>query len=420
MSGTTLPGPQVDIEVCLAIGTIEPGGVWDSGHWNYNTWNQTDTPLGDWSDVTCDVIVPLTLGSGTSPDGVVTRWEAQTCAFSLYGDLYDPRSGPYVGLLGPALPVRVRWKPTGTDDTVWRTTFLGQTTDDGFTYDPKTRRAAVSATDATAIFAAYDGVEQGSQGSGETAAARVTRIADMVGWPAARRDITAGGVALQATTLADAAWTLLLAVADTDLAVLWIDRAGNLAFRPEGKVKPSHTLAAIISCDPPPPDITAPTIAPVNIVGQQPTVTRNVVSISRQARDETDTPATATVRDEASVSRFLTHSYSRTDLLHVDDLWSTTVAQAVIMSSAWPSTSPAAVELSSRADPASSALLLTADPSLSVEVHDRGNVWECEPAGWQVTISPNEISGSLALLDVTVWFGTSWDGGGWDLARWGF
>ena len=424
MTGTSLPGPGIDLEVSLGIGRLTAGAVWDAGVWDFNSWQSPDTSLGDWTDVTCDVEDGVSLGSGSSPDGVVTRWEAQTCAFTMVGTVWDPRSGPYLGLLGPGLPVRVRWKPTGTDDTAWATTFTGATTDDGFTYDPKTGQAKIAATDATAVFAAFDGIEQTAQGANETAAARVSRIADMVGWPAARRDITPGGVACQSTTLAQAAWTLLLAVADTDLALLWISRDGMLAYRPEGKVTPSQTVGAIIGCgitDPPPGAVA---IVPVNIVGQQPTVTRNIVAISREARDENDTPLTVTARDERSIARFLAHQYQRTDLIHTDDGWSSTVASAVLMSSAWPSTSPAAVELSSRADPAASALLLGLEPSLSIVVTDGVGVWECEPAGWAVAISRNEISGSIALLDVTAWFGGSWDdtnpGAGWDLSDWGF
>jgi hypothetical protein len=420
MSGTTLPAPQIDIEVSLAVGTIQPGGVWDSGTWDYNTWQETDTTLGDWTDVTCEVVNGLHLGAGSGPDGVVTRWEAQTCAFELYGEVWNPRTGPYVGLLGPGLPVRVRWKVTGQDDTAWVTCFTGFTDDAGFTYDPKTKRAKVAATDGTRIFVAYDGVEQSPIGLNETAAQRVTRIADMVGWPAGARDIQAGGVALQATTLAQSAWTLLLAVADTDLALLWLNRAGYLAYRPQGKVLPQRTVAAIIGCHVTPPSGTT-AITPVNIHGQEPTITRNIVSISRQAKDSTDTPATATVRDEPSISRFLPHQYQRTDLLHTDDAWSTTVAEAVLMSSAWPSTAPDLVELSSQADLASSALLLGLEPSLSVQVTEDGTVWLCEPSGWEIDITRQEIKGSISLLDVTDWYGSAWDGAdGWDIAKWGF
>lgn len=424
MSGATLPTTGVDIEVSLAIGRKQAGAVWDSGTWDFNTWQEADTPLGDWTDVTCDVAEGLGLGAGSSADGVVTRWEAQTCAFALLGETYDPRSGPYAGLLGPNLPVRLRWRPTGTDDTAWLTAFVGQTNDDGFAYDPKNSQAHIAATDGTAIFQAFDGVEQPSQGSQETAAQRVTRIADMVSWPAGLRDITAGGVSLQATTLAETAWTMLLAVADTDLALMWLNRAGQLAYRPEGKVTPSHQLEAIIGCDITDPPVGVTVIDPINILGQQPSVTRNIVSISRQARDSNDTPATVTMRDEASVSRFLAHQYQRTDLVHYDDSWTATVAQAILMGSAWPSSSPASVELSSRVDRASSVLLLSMEPSLSVQVTDGISAWECEPSGWQVTINHRSIEGAIDLLDVSQWYGGSWDdtteGQGWDLAMWGF
>jgi hypothetical protein len=420
VSGTTLPGPGVDLEVCLGIGTIEPGGVWDAGTWNYNTWQESDTSLGDWTDVTCDVLVPVTFGAGSSADGVVSRWEAQTCALTLRGSTYDPRSGPYTGLLGPGLPVRVRWRPTGAGD--WLVAYQGQCDDDGFTYDPKSRRAQLATTDGTRIFAAFNGLAQDPEvGLGDTAGERVARIADMVQWPEDRRDIDLGGVALQSTSLADEAWSLLLAVADTDLALLWIDRAGNLAFRSQAKVIPQRTLAAAIACEPPPDlDEGVAVIVPLNITGQQPTVTRNIVSVSRQALNDDDEAVTVTLRDEPSVSRFLAHSYQRTDLIHTDDAWTTTVAEAILMASAWPSTAPASVDLSSRADRAASALLLGLEPNLSVLVSDGVGVWECEPSGWSVTVTREEISGSIEMLDVSTWYGGAWDGAGWDLGTWGF
>lgn len=414
----TLPAVGIDVEVDLGILSTQPGGVWDGTetHFDYSTWQQTETELGDWLDVTCDTNLVVTLGAGSSADGVVTRWEAATASFDLYGELFDPRSGPYTGLLGPNTPVRVRWKPSTSQD--WLTAFVGGVDDDGFTYDPKTKLAHVAATDATRIFAAYDGLEQSPQGSGESAAQRVERIADMVGWPSDRRDIEPGGVALQPTTLAEAAWTMLLAVADTDLALLWLTRAGQLAYRPQGKVVPQRSLSALISCTT--QDVAESVlIVPVNIVGQQPTITRNVVSISRQSGEQEEA-ATVTVRDDTSVARFLTHTYQRTDLKHLDDAWSTLVGQAILLSSAWPSTAPEYVELSSRAAPAATALLLGLEPSLSVAVSDEVGVWLCEPAGWDVEIRRNEVSGRIDLLDVSIWWGDAWDNAGWDLARFGW
>jgi hypothetical protein len=417
MTGTPLPGPGIDLEVCLGIGSIQPGGVWDSGLWDYNTWQETDTTLGNWTDVTCQVAGDIGLGAGTSPDGVVTRWESATCSFDLVGALFDPRSGPYAALLGPGLPVRVRWRVTGDPD--WLVAFVGATDDEGFSYDPKTAVAHIAATDGTRIFAAFDAVEQAPVGSGETAAQRVTRIADLVGWPANLRDIAPGGVALQPTTLAQAAWTMLLAVADTDLALLWLSRDGKLTYRPQGKVQPQRKLSAIVGCHvDPPAGVTA--ITPLNILDQQPTITRNIVSVSRQSGDDNQNPYTVTKRDEASVSRFLAHSYQRTDLLHLSDSWTDAVASAILMTSAWPSSAPAAIELSSRADAAATVLLLGLEPSLSVQVTDGINTWLCEPAGWDVKVNRREVTGTVELLDVTQWYGSAWDEDGWDIGVWGW
>ena len=571
----TLPAPGIDVEVAIGAGSSHALARWDSGTFDFSSWSKADTSLGDWTDVTCDTLTPFSMGAGSGGDGVVTRWEAATCAFELVGDIYDPRSGAYAGLVGPGLPVRVRWRPASPPDvgpvniltaeqssfeggTVggwhgsfatlanttaqasdgahalamtcttpgmhadllgvpvtpgvaytgaaqvralatrasmrvdlrwhdasgadlggqagtplsdwpdrwtaisttatappgastceirvtpssaaigdvhyvdavelvgpptpapWLVAFQGACDDEGFTYNPKTARAQVAATDGTRIFSAFDGVEQPEQGRNETAAQRVARIADMVGWPSTLRDIAPGGVTCQATTLAQPAWTQLLQVADTDLALLWINRAGQLAYRPQAKVTPSQEIAAIVGCDVPDVPDGVHVIDPVDMVGQQPTAIRNIVSISRQAPDDTGEAVTYTARDETSVSRFLAHAYQRTDLIHTDDAWSATVAQSVLMTSAWPASAPASVTLSSRADPAAPALLLALEPSLSVEVYDGAQTWQMEPAGWKVTVDRGEVSGTIDLVDVSMWYGSAWDSAGWDEGQWGF
>ena len=408
MTGTSLPGPGIDVEVCLGVGQSETTGVWDEGRWDVDTWGQTDTELGDWVDVTCYVLNAdgVSLGAGVNnADGVVTRWEAATCALTLLGALFDPGGEIWGGLLGPGLPVRVRWRPTGAAD--WLVAFLGAVDDDGFRYSAATRRAQVAATDLTRLFAAFDGVEQVPVGDGDTAAQRVERIADLVGWPAGQRDITPGGVRVQASTLADNAWSMLLLTADTDLGILWLDRAGDLAYRPQGKVIPDRDVIATVGC-------ATGQIVPLDITGQQPSVTRNVVSIARAGG------VAVTVRDEPSVERFRPRTYQRTDLISTDDAWSLTVAEAVLVSAAWPTSAPETVHLDSRADRASSALLLALEPSLSIAVDDGSAVWLCEPAGWSVTVRRAAVEGQIHLLDVTAWFGSAWDSATWDNSRWGF
>jgi hypothetical protein len=418
----TLPGPGIDVEICLGVGQAMEAGVWDSGRWDVEKWGQSDTSLGDWVDVTCDVADGVAMTAGASNvDGVVTRWEAATLAFTLRGTQYDPRSGPWAGTLGPSIQVRFRWRVVGAAD--WTTGFLGFVDDDGFKYDPKAKRAVVACTDGTRVFQAFDGVEQSPIGQGETAAQRVTRILDMVAWPMDRRDVTAGGVTVKATTLADVAWTMLLAVADTDLALLWLNRAGALSFRPEGKTMPSRVVSAVIGCEgvDVPPGATR--ITPLTIQGQQSVNLRNIVSVSRQAANDADTAQTVTVRDETSIARYFPKSYERTDLIHTDDAWSQRVADSVLQSAAWPSSAPDSVDLDSRADHAATALLLGLEPSLSVVVDDgNGGRWTCEPAGWTVEVARSHVSGTISLLDVSLWLGSEWDTAVWDdgSSRWGF
>lgn len=416
---TTLPAVGIDVEVCLGIGHRYGAGLWDSGFWDFNEWSQPDTAMGDWVDVTCQTFDGINLAAGTGADGVVTSWEAATCAMHLIGADFDPRSGPWRGVLGPGLPVRVRWRVTGQPD--WLVAFIGQTDDEGFKYDPKTRKADVAATDYTRVFNAFQSVPQPPSGAGESAAARVARIADLLSWPVDRRDIETGGVALQPSTLDENAWSMLLAVADTDLALLWIDRAGDLAFRPEGRVVPQRQMAAIVGCGPIPDGHGVP-ITPVNILNQQPHITRNIVSVSRKKMDdEPADPPVVTVRDEPSIVRFFPHTYTATDMLHIDDGWSTRVAQTVLMSSAWPSDAPESVELSSRASPPATALLLGLEPSLSIEVTDGAQIWQMEPTGWDVLIQRAEIRGTIQLADVSLWYGgPGWDVQAWDISRWGW
>lgn len=68
-------------------------------------------------------------------------------------------------------------------------------------------------------------------GSGENSGARVTRILDSAGWPAADRLISTGDVDLQATTLEGDALQELNLVADTEIGELYIDEQGRVVFR---------------------------------------------------------------------------------------------------------------------------------------------------------------------------------------------
>lgn len=422
-AGTARTLYGVDLRVQLGIARSAEAGAWDTGAWDTQVWAQTDTALGDWLDVACDVASPFILGAGADDsDGVVTRWEAATCAFTLHGSTWDPWNGPYTDLIGPGVAVRVLWRKTQAADTdPWLAAFTGAVSADGWKWNPDQYRpnAEVSATDGTQVLAANDPVEQSPQGSGETASQRVSRILDLASWPTNLRDITSGGVALKSTTLANPAWEQLLQVADTDLALMWLRRDGRVAYRPQGRVGVGTELAArLVVCDPGPNEVQVVTLG-----GAEFTEIRNSVAISRQKEEGVaEEPATYTATDDGSIARYLKHAYKRTDLLHQNDNWSSQVALAILAASAWPTHAPRSADLNSRLSPVDApALLLSLEPSQVFDVvDDTGRLWRQQCVGWRVSVGYSEMSGSIVLDDVGKWVGGQWDSAIWNQDAWSF
>lgn len=230
--------------------------------------------LGDefgyvWTDVSQWVdfgSAPLSFARGSSrSQGPFWRYEGGRAAFTLENldGRFDPlnASGPYAsgaglplslpGLLGgsdaasdlrPSIPVRVTLTLDGTTETLWS----GKV--DSWDVDYS------SATWSTASVTCNDGVEflqradrpelPFAVGGGESAAARIGRILDLAGWPTGERDIQSyvGGNTMQASTLAQSAWTEILLTSDSDAGYVWIDRAGRFVFRPRGGLSPSPVL----------------------------------------------------------------------------------------------------------------------------------------------------------------------------------
>jgi hypothetical protein len=160
----------------------------------------------------------------------------------------------------------------------------------------------------------------------------------------------------------------------------------------------------------------------VTIGGAQFADIRNVVSVSRQKEDGGAEATTATVRDDASIARYLSRAYSRTDLQHQSDAWSGTVANAILASSAWPSHAPREAELTSRLDDERvPPLLLGIEPDATFEVQDTsGQIWSEGCVGWRIVVGHKEISGSLTLVDLSKWIGGVWDSASWDVERWSY
>ena len=218
-----------------------------------------DAPLGDdlgyaWTDISDYVMEGLTFRRGaTRSQGPFWRYEAGAASFELdnVDGRFDPLnlSGPYVSAgvseIRPNLSVRISAVVGSTTETMW----VGVVDSLELDYTSATwSTVKVSCVDGVAFLQAADLPElTTAMGAGDTAAARITRILDRVGWPAAQRDldpVTAN--TMQASTLAAAAWADILLTADSDAGYVWMDRTGKLVYRTRGAIAalPSMTFSS--------------------------------------------------------------------------------------------------------------------------------------------------------------------------------
>jgi hypothetical protein len=137
----------------------------------------------------------------------------------------------------------------------------------------------------------------------ETSSARIGRILDLAAWPAAKRDIAAGGIGLQAGTVAADAWSELVEVNRNELGALWITPAGSVAFRPRATAWGQNpTTQMVFGC--PPSDV--PLVA-LSTRGDQSDLV-NILSAARR------TGTQRTVTDSPSLVAFGRHSHVQNDL----------------------------------------------------------------------------------------------------------
>jgi len=147
----------------------------------------------------------------------------------------------------------------------------------------------------------------------EAASARVTRILDLAGWPAGDRDISSGGVLLQAGTVAADAWSELVTVTRNELGAVYMRPDGKLAWRTRALAWQGGAPAATYGCPP-----SAAYISAMSTRADQSTLV-NVLAAARR------TGTQATVTDTESLALYGRHSHVQNDLeLASDgdrDLW---------------------------------------------------------------------------------------------------
>lgn len=165
-------------------------------------------------------------------------------------------------------------------------------------------------TDATKVLSNYDGPEQVSQGAGETTGARVTRILNNAGWSATDRVIATGDTTLQATTLAQSAWTELLLVADTELGEIYVDGAGRVVFRNrQASLEDARSITAQAVFGDGTDELRYQDVE----LNYDDTQIRNLIQVARTGGVQ------QTKQDTPSQLSYLTHTWERTDLLMQND-----------------------------------------------------------------------------------------------------
>jgi hypothetical protein len=211
-------------------------------------------PLGDdfarvWTDVSAWVLAEEGIGwrrGASRSQGPWWRYDGGTATFTLdnLDGRFDPLNpaSPYtsagVSELRPSLPVRISLvRPDGSSVRQW----IGVV--DRWPVEQASMTwstVTVTCVDGTERLQAADLPELSNPvGNGDTVGQRINRILDRAGWPLEARDIIDDPtMTMQATTMAQAAWTELLLTADSSGGFLWLDRSGRVTFRPRGMVSP--------------------------------------------------------------------------------------------------------------------------------------------------------------------------------------
>lgn len=270
-----------------------------------------------WTDISAYWRRIITRRGASRVDGPIIRYEAGTCTIELKnGDgRFDPAntSGPYtsggVTQVTPMRAIRVRATWGGVTYDVWRG-FLDSVDLEYPDKSPGYASATFACTDATKVLAGYDRIAGGTVGAGEDAGARVDRILDGVTWPATDRVVAVGDTTLQATDLDGDAWAELQLVADTELGEVYVDEAGRVVFRNRhALLEDSRSTTSQATFGDSGTELYYFDVEPSYDEAQL----VNLVQVSRAGG------ATQTASDTTSQTAYLTHPYTRSDLLNQSD-----------------------------------------------------------------------------------------------------
>lgn len=203
-------------------------GLWDSSLWDTGTWG----PDVAWTDIS-EYVQEISTFRGRSRESDRYQTGSATLTLKNLDGRFTPAnlSGPYVAggvsQIRPRVPVRV----SATWDSVKYPLFYGrvESWQDQYPMFGYNAVTIASAVDGLAELAAFDGAEQVSQGAGETSGLRIHRILAHAGWTL-DTNIAPGTATMQATTLAQDAFTEAALTTDSEGGALWAEADGSIVF----------------------------------------------------------------------------------------------------------------------------------------------------------------------------------------------
>lgn len=271
-------------------------------------------------------------------DQPTLRFDAGTCSIILNdGDRrFDPDNlaGPYVTggetLLKPMCRVRI----VGTWEGIDYPLYYGLADDWKTDYDANFWAVCtLTATDALKVFAAEDRTASVAAGAGDDSGARIGRILDAYGWPAADREISSGDTHLQATTLDGNMLSEMLLVQDSEQGMFYMDRQGRPVFRNRNAMLTDAriTTSQATYGDDPAGYATSGELPYADVETTTPDENLvNVVTAAAAGGTEQQ------IEDAASAGRYLRRTHTRTDLLVQTDAIALQWAQAILYQYAQP------------------------------------------------------------------------------------
>jgi hypothetical protein len=285
---------------------------------------------------------------------------------------YDPTnlSGPYVSagetLVLPMRQIRIR----GTYNAI--TYGIMRAYADSWNLDwngPNWSEAEVPFTDGFKVLEANDRIAVAPVGAGENSGARISRILDSAGWPAADRDIATGNSTLQATTLAGSALTECFLTADSELGEFYVDGDGNMTFRNRHAMlleSRSNSVQATFGDGP----------GELQYSNNGLTLSYDHETLANRAQVARAGGTQQVTTDATSISKYLTRTFNRTDLLLENDSAALSYAQWVLYTSKDPELRFDAIDINPLSDPA------TLMPQvLGREIGDRIQIIRRPPGG---------------------------------------